>query len=309
MDDASIEEESNKLKSAFARNAAKVTPAIMSWAKRAKVAAALVAAKARRGSPTGEDVEIPMRRTTAPAPGGGLHASGRKVVRGSAPEVTLEEPAPSKSSRLKMTKKKAVVIGSIGVAGVLVAIALRKPAPAPQLASAPPAEIAAAPVTTAAPTTIATAPLTTAAPAPSAPPIDPLAAAAMAPPARPGKPTPFTNGPVGAHPTILKIKMDGPVEGIQGAAQPTGFTIVTPNRKAVDPTASLASKDARLEGVRIANELGGAELNVTFKDSVPNYVVRAHGDTLEMVLAKASGPNKAEASARPAKKGKKGKRR
>jgi hypothetical protein len=319
-EEASIDEESSKLKSTFARNAAKVTPALLSWAKRAKVTAALLAAKARRGASTGDDVEIPMRRTTAPAPGGGLHTSGRKVVRGSAPEERFEEePQPPKGGRFKITKKKAALGASIGIATILAVIALKKPAPQPQLASAPPADTTA----TAPAGTTPTAAVTNLPPAPAnapvAPPTDPLAAAAAAmanggpgihagtpgTPGKPGKPTPFTNGAVGAHPTIIKIKMDGPVEGIQGETQPTGFTIVTPNRKVLDPATSLASKDPRLEGVRVSNEGGGAEFTVTFKDGVPNYVVRAHGDTLEMVLAKATGPGKAEASAKKPRRGKK----
>jgi PilZ domain len=302
--DANVDEEPNKLKSALSRNAAKMTPAIVAWAKRAKVAAALLAAKARRGARTGEDVEIPVRRTTAPAPGGGLHTSGRKVVRGSVAE-RVEEETPAKAGRIKITKKHAVVAGSIGIAAILAIIALRKPAPAPQLASAPPDD------TTVVAATAAPAPTMPAAPsampvAPVPPPADPLAAAAAAMTApKPGKPVPFTNGPVGSHPTVIKIKMDGPIEGIQGATQPSGFTVVTPNRKAVDPTSSLASKDSRLEGVRIANEGPGAEFTVTFKDGVPNYIVRARGETLELVLAKASGTSKAEASVKKSKKGKK----
>ena len=43
----------------------------------------------------------------------------------------------------------------------------------------------------------------------------------------------------------------------------------------------------------------GAELSVSFKDGVPNYIVRAHGDTLEMVLAKSSAHgDKTEAHAK-----------
>jgi len=306
-EDAEDEDEPSKLKRAFTRNAAKVTPAVIAWARRAKVAAALLAARARKRTSAGSDVEVPVRRTTAPAPGGGLHTAGRKVVRGSIPDERLEEERQP-NSRFKITKKKVAVGASIGVATVLMIIALRKPSPAPQLASAPPA-----PETTAEVTPVNTAPAAPA-PAPVTPPMDPLAAAAQVMAnggpgvhaGKPAKPTPFTNGPVGAHPTVIKIKMDGPVEGIQGAAQPTGFTVVTPNRKAVDPTSSLASKDARLEGVRISNEDGGAEFNVTFKDGVPNYIVRARGDTLEMVLAKPSGPGKAEAHVkRPTKKSKK----
>jgi hypothetical protein len=316
-EEASLEEESNKLKSAFARNAAKVTPALMSWAKRAKVTAALLAAKARRGASTGEDVEIPVRRTTAPAPGGGLHASGRKVVRGSMPEERVEEALASKGGRLKITKKKVAVGASIGIATILVLFALKKPAAAPQLAAAPPADTAAA--AAAIPTTAAANLPAAPAPAPVPPPADPLAAAAAqmanggpgVHAGKPGKITPITNGPVGSHPTVIKIKMDGLVEAIHGDTQPTGFTFTTPNRKAVDPTGSLASKDPRLEGVRVANEGGGAEFTVTFKDGVPNYIVRAHGDTLEVLLAKASGPAKeANANAGSSKKhGKKSNKR
>ena len=298
------DEGENKLKVALARNAAKVTPAILSLAKRAKVAAALLAARARKGTSTGNDVEIPVRRTTAPAPGGGLHTAGRKVVRGSIPDDRFEgeragEGAPK--GGFKLTKRKLALGASIGLATILAIIALRKPAPAPQLAAAPPAETE---------TAAAMADLATPTPAnaPVPPPLDPLAAAAQqmngtsARSGRPGKPSPFTNGPVGAHANVIKIKMDGPVESILGAAQPTGFTIVTPNRKAADASASIVSKDSRLEGVQISNETSGAELTVSFKDGVPNYLVRANGDTLEMVLAKPRGPAKAEASVKKSSK-------
>ena len=296
------EDAPNKLKSAFARNAAKVTPAVLAWAKRAKVTAALLAARARKRASTGKDVEIPVRRTTAPAPGGGLHTAGRKVVRGSVPDDRFEEELPQPKGRSKITKRKIAIGASIGIATILVLFALRKPSPAPQLAAAPPAE------------TAATAPAATApvpASEPVTPPIDPLAAAAQQQlgnggsslrSSRPGKPSPFTNGPVGAHANVIKIKMDGPVEGILGATQPTGFTIVTPNRKVVDPTSSIASKDSRLEGVRVSNEGSGAEFTVSFKDGVPNYIVRARGDVLELVLAKPSGPNKAQASVKKSTK-------
>ena len=121
---------------------------------------------------------------------------------------------------------------------------------------------------------------------------DPLANAAAAMGAdpslggKPGKVAPFGNGPV-AHGNVLKIKMDGPVGRIQGASQPSGFTIVIPGRKSLDSAGPLASKDSRIAAIRVSNEPAGAELTVTFKDGVPNYQVKAHGDTLEMHLAKA----------------------
>jgi hypothetical protein len=286
-----------RFKTAMSKGAAKLGPTLKGWATRAKVAAALVAARARREG-TGDDVEIPVRRTTAPAPGGGLHAAGRKVVRGSVPDTERfeGEPAPS---RFSLTKKKAAVGGTIGIAVLLAFLAMRKPA-APVAVTVPSADPSAAP----APAPEAPAIPAATAKAPVAPPTDPLAAAAAAPAptGKPGKPVPFTNGPVGSHANVIKIKMDGAIEGIQGATQPTGFTIVTPNRKVADPSISLADKDPRLAGVRVSNETGSAEFTVTFKDGVPNYVVRAHNDTLELVLAHAGTHEKAEANASSGKK-------
>lgn len=300
------DEEPNRLKSALARNAAKVTPALMSMMNRAKVAAALLAARARaRAGEGGKDVEIPMRRTTAPAPSGGLHAAGRKVVRGSVPDDRLDTISDrleeTSKKKLPLTKKKAAIIGSVGIAAVLVFFALKKPAPAPQLASAPPQDSATVASLPAAESD--SPPATLAKPAP--PPMDPLAAAAAQVNGKPGKATPFTNGPVGSHPTILKIKMDGNIEGIQGASQPTGFTVAIPNRKTMDPTNTLADKDPRIASINMSSEPNGSELSVSFKDGVPNYIVRAHGDTLELVLAKGSAHgDKAQAHTKK-KKGKK----
>ena len=281
--DEEADEDSKKLKSAFARGAAKVTPTLEKWAKRAKTTMALLAARASaKRSGSADDVEIPVRRTTAPAPGGGLHAAGRKVVRGEIEDPMMDEPA---KPRFPITKKKMVVGGAIGIATILAVIAMRKPAPAPVAATPPPdATMAAA-----------------APPRPAAPPglgggmpaNDPLASAAAAamgddpsmPGGKPGKAGSFGNGPV-AHGNVLKIKMDGPVGRIQGASQPSGFTVVIPGRKSLDSAGPLASKDPRIAAIRVSNEAAGAELTVTFKDGVPNYQVKAHGDTLEMHLAK-----------------------
>lgn len=312
VDADAVDEDSKKLKSAFARGAAKVTPALQDWAKRAKTTVALLAARvaAKRGG-TGDDVEIPLRRTTAPAPGGGLHAAGRKVIRGEASEriSLIEEPPMKPRFGVAITKKRAVVGASIGLATILCIVAMRKPAPAPVAATPPPAETSAV---AAAPAALPAAP-SPGAGAPAMPPgmNDPLANAAMGMDpsmgGKPGKVTPFGNGPV-AHGNVLKIKMDGPVFRIQGASQPSGFTVVIPGRKSIDAAGPLASKDPRIAAIRVSNETAGAELTVTFKDGVPNYQVKAHGDTLEMHLAKAghSGAEKApEAHAKPHGKKKK----
>lgn len=301
------DEDSKKLKSAFARNAAKVTPALQSWAKRAKTTIALLAARAsakRNGA--ADDVEIPVRRTTAPAPGGGLHTAGRKVIRGEVDEQPLGDE-PIAKPKLAITKKRMAVGGAIGIATILCLVAMRKPAPAP-VATTAPVDTAVTAAAAAAPPVVAPTP------APAMPTMnDPLASQAAAMggdpsmfEGKPGKVTPFGNGPV-SHGNVLKIKMDGAVARIQGASQPSGFTVVIPGRKSLDAAGPLASKDPRIAAIRVSNEPTGAELTVTFKDGVPNYQVKAHGDTLEMHLAKAghAGDKAPEAKAKPHGKKKK----
>jgi hypothetical protein len=95
---------------------------------------------------------------------------------------------------------------------------------------------------------------------------------------------PFGNGPV-AHGNVLRLKMDGAIEKIEGAQQATGFTVVVPARRSLEAAGPLAARDGRIASIRVSNDTSGAELTVAFKDGVPNYQVRAHGDVLEIVLA------------------------
>ncbi len=286
--------EAHDLKSAFARNAAKVTPALLTWAKRAQTTVALLAARASaKRNVAGADIETPVRRTTAPAPGGGLHTAGRKVVRGEIDEPTANDDLLA-TPKLAVTKKRMAVGGAIGVAAIFGLVLMRKPAPAPVVAVAP----VEAPVEIPAPVAVAPPPPVVAAPAA-------VTDSFTNPPtgAAGGHVTPFGNGSV-THGNVVKIKMDGVVGRIEGASQPSGFTVVIPGRKSLDAAASLAAKDLRIKTIAIANEPNGAELTVTFKDGVPNYQVKAHGDTLEMHLAKAghAGDKAPEAHAKPHKK-------
>jgi hypothetical protein len=95
---------------------------------------------------------------------------------------------------------------------------------------------------------------------------------------------PFGNGPV-HHGTILHLKMDGPIEAIEGAQQPTGFAVKVPGRKSLEAAGPLAARDARIAAIKVSNDAAGADLTVAFKDGVPNYQVSAHGDTLVISLA------------------------
>jgi len=267
------------MKSVFARSAAKVTPAMSKLAKRAMVTLALLMARARKS----DAAPIPLRRTTAPPPGGALHASGRRVVRA---DVPFEIP----EAKGFLRGKRGIALGAAVVcAVVLVVFALHKPAPqasanAPETAP-PPGSV---PPTMPAATIPPPEPVLAAqAPAASTSEAEPTPAPAAEEPGHkkpPGHVAPFGNGAV-AHGNLLHIKMDGAIEKIEGASTPTGFTVVIPNRRSLEAAAPLAARDGRIATMHITNEAHGAELAVTFKDGVPNYQVRAKGDTLEIVLA------------------------
>lgn len=328
-EDVEVEEfrrASGGFKSTLARGAARVGPAMTAFAKRAGTTLSLLASRSRSKAETDG---VPARRTTAPAPGGGLHTSGRRVVRGESTRDTESEFALPKTG---LDRRKLAVGGAIGVAVILAAVAMRKPSTPPVTAETAPAAsnvaAAAAPGATDPTASPGTAPLAAGPGAPGAPVgVGPLAPAPMSPmvmppatisPAAPmassvddpenesregGRKAkklhvaPFSNGTV-AHGNVLRLKMDGPIERIQGASQPTGFTVVLPNRKSLEAAGPLAARDGRIASIRVSNDPRGAELAVAFKDGVPNYIVRAKGDTLEMVLAPAGTLADAEAKAR-----------
>jgi hypothetical protein len=79
--------------------------------------------------------------------------------------------------------------------------------------------------------------------------------------------------------------MDGPIEAIEGAQQPTGFAVKLPGRKSLEAAGPLAARDSRIAAIKVSNDPAGAELTIAFKDGVPNYRVDSKGDTLIIALA------------------------
>jgi hypothetical protein len=280
---AAVEEASAMMKGALARNLTRVGPAVERLAERAKTMVALLAKRREDRSP--------VRRTTAPPPGGGLHATGRRVVRGD--EGSPGEPGANDVAALKTatTKRKATIAAAVMLAAVVGAIAIKKSHHDGAEAAAPAASGSTA-TDVAAPGSAAPAPAppepTGALSQPPAAAPQPVAADDSDGASRPHKKhlhvAPFGNGPV-HHGNVLRLKMDEAIESIEGAQQPTGFTVKIPGRKAVEAAAPLAARDSRIAAIKVANEGAGAELSVTFKDGVPNYQVSAHGDTLVIALA------------------------
>jgi hypothetical protein len=277
---AAVEEASAKMKGALARNLNRVGPAVERLAERAKTMVTLLAKRREERSP--------VRRTTAPPPGGGLHATGRRVVRGE--EGNPSDPgADAMAARPGTTKRKATIAAAVMLAAIVGAIAIKKSHPAPDAAA--PAGSAATATDVAAPPSAAPAPAATeptGAFAPQAAAPQPMSADDSDSAGHAHKKhlhvAPFGNGPV-HHGNVLRLKMDSAIESIEGAQQPTGFTVKLPGRKAVEAAAPLAARDSRIAAIKVANEGAGAELSVTFKDGVPNYQVSARGDTLVIALA------------------------
>ena len=264
------DDELPNVKSAFAKNAAKVTPALLAFAKRARATAAVLLEKRKQRAR--ERVES-VKRTTAPPPGGGLHATGRKVVR--AKELVAAAPKID-------TKRKIVIGAAVGLATVLTYAALHK---------SPKTEAHAQPAPT--DTVALAAPPPTVPPAPVPPPPAETVAANVTPAPENPEPNdhhhkmrvaPFGNGGV-THGNVLKLKMDGPIEKIDGSSEPTGFSVSIPGRRALEPAGPLAARDGRIASIKVSNDGPGSMLDVAFKDGVPSYLVRAKGDTLEIILA------------------------
>jgi len=279
---------------ALHRASAQMGPALARLRAQAKTTFSLVAARAKKAAGKGDDSPAPTRRTTAPAPGGGLHATGRKVVR-SEPISAMD--ALESGARAGVTKRKAAIGSAVIVAGVLALAAVRRPAQPPPVASTADSAVAPASATlgAAAPPSVAppvpASSVTNLAPAVAPVPAEDTPVSPAPQPAdsthgkkKPPHVTPFGNGPVG-HANVLHLKMDGSIEKIEGATTPTGFTVVIPDRRSLEAAAPLAARDARIASIRVTNEANGAELAVTFKDGVPNYQVRAKGDSLEILLA------------------------
>jgi hypothetical protein len=99
-------------------------------------------------------------------------------------------------------------------------------------------------------------------------------------------------------PVIHRLRLDSAGDALQGSLQPTGFTVVVPNRKVMEQGAAIAKRDPRIARVRTVNTPNGAQITFQFKDGVPAYRARLRRDFIE-ILVGASEP--AKPAAAPAK--------
>jgi len=95
--------------------------------------------------------------------------------------------------------------------------------------------------------------------------------------------TPWGHGKLHS-PTIYRLRLDGPGGKLQGALLPTGFTVLVPGHKVMEPGGPIAKRDNRFSSVRTSNRTEGAEVSFRFRDSIPAYRVRLRRDYMEILI-------------------------
>ncbi len=306
--------------------------------------AGLLDAIRKRREPTGDAEGQTFRRTTSAPPGGALRSAGRKLVRdredGEEAGVVDKSASRRKAALMGGALGLVAVLAVVGGARLFgsrtdatteaqgpeanasaAAAALPAPAttaPAADGTSTPVANVplfGATPLSTTEPVpTMPTQPDGAIAPSPAA--ADPNAAQAAAPEAdsnddsdedkddaAQGDGKQFGHGSV-RSPITLKIKTDGDIGTVNGAAGAMGFTISLPGRRAKSAASELMRKDKRIASLNIVNNPTGAEISIQFKDGVPAYMAKAKGNRLDIALGTDS-KKVAKAGATKSKKGSK----
>lgn len=303
----------------------KVGPALSGFGASAKGAMAklLASVRKRREDRAEQKKKDAPRRMTAPPPGGALKADGKRLVRDDGEDDESMTPPPATKN------KKAALMGTgLGLLAVLVVfgitrfVAMRNAIPAEPSASnsapalpAPAGGVDTSAVATANVPLFGATPFSTTEPVPTAAPSGSAAAGDPAPTAGNDEPGNGDEGDEGdkaegtkewgegnvRSPTKISIKLDGDVEGFNGAKGAMGFTIVLPGRRALSNSGELQKKDKRIATFQIANKPNGAEVTLQFKDGVPAYLARAKGNKLEIMLGNEGKAKKAVAKAHSGK--------
>ncbi len=90
--------------------------------------------------------------------------------------------------------------------------------------------------------------------------------------------------------TVLRLRMDGPVEHLTGAGARGGAIVLdVPGRRSLDVAAPMVRLDPRLASAQVFNRTTGAELTLRFRQPAPPFVARAVGNSVEIILGATPG--------------------
>ncbi|HEV8548458.1 MAG TPA: PilZ domain-containing protein [Polyangiaceae bacterium] len=91
-------------------------------------------------------------------------------------------------------------------------------------------------------------------------------------------------------PTIHRLRLDGPGTELRGVSDATGFTVLVPGRKVMEEGTSITKRDPRVGRARTTNIPGGAQVRITFRESLPAYRVRLRRDYIELLFSAPEEP-------------------
>jgi hypothetical protein len=86
-------------------------------------------------------------------------------------------------------------------------------------------------------------------------------------------------------PTIHRIRLDGAGAGLVGAVNDDGFTVVVPERKAMESGKVIEKRDKRIINVKTSNNARGTSVQFEFRGPVPAYRVRLRKDFVEFLIS------------------------
>ncbi len=86
-------------------------------------------------------------------------------------------------------------------------------------------------------------------------------------------------------PIVYRLRLDGAGSALQGVSDATGFTVLVPGRKLMEHGDAITKRDPRVGRARTTNTPGGAQLRITFHDSLPAYRVRLRRDYIEVLIS------------------------
>ena len=95
-------------------------------------------------------------------------------------------------------------------------------------------------------------------------------------------------------PTVHRLRLDGPGSELHGVSDATGFTVLVPGRKIMEQGDSIIKRDPRIGRARTTNTPGGAQVRITFRETLPAYRVRLRRDYIELLISESeeSAPSK-----------------
>jgi len=90
-------------------------------------------------------------------------------------------------------------------------------------------------------------------------------------------------------PTVHRIRLDAAGAEIVGVAEPAGFAVVIPGRKAMETGRAIEKRDRRILKIKTSNTAEGARINFEFRGPVPPYRVRLKNDFVEFFVSAPDG--------------------